>query len=483
MDEKNNQELTFDDILHQLTKPSIIQGQGQGMGVQVPTPSPSLPPSISRPPISGEVRLPSLGGESKSVSIQGIIPTPPVSQQNNTSLSIRTMAQDIERLKKGQKPVLLEVKRTIQPPQKQIPIPNPPPVPKEVGIDILKKAPIAPSLSRPSIPAPPSLPAQIQTLQMLPRIPKESSPTEYIQEQRHEEAVVGKMEDLLPEYLGAHVPEKTVKPVKENLQYSVIAKIIGSGMTAGIIITVIIAVAGYFLLSLFVFNAEEALPPPSPTPIPQITQTPDYNELETIFRDVGSVNFSLPTNQVETSTDLKAFIKKTEINKTEFKKINFVSFDNQTITLTFTDFMDRLSVRYPVLLRDVIRGENMTFMYGQGEILGEASSLPDPELANKRVVLVIELKDLAKATEILREWELTMSEDLKDVFNIDPDKSATLGFNDNAHRGVPIRYKNFPLPDRSIDYAIIHSLAGRQYLVITNSRESMYSPVEKITGL
>ena len=76
-----------------------------------------------------------------------------------------------------------------------------------------------------------------------------------------------------------------------------------------------------------------------------------------------------------------------------------------------------------------------------------------------------------------------MPEDLKYMFNIEPGNSATPTFNSNEYKGVAIRYKNFSLPDRSIDYAIVYSSAGRQYLVITNSRESMYSPIEKITGL
>ena len=191
----------------------------------------------------------------------------------------------------------------------------------------------------------------------------------------------------------------------------------------------------------------------------------------------------MPANKVDTMTNLKSFIRGVEINRSEFNKINFIPTDNQTIVSNFTELLDRLSIQYPVALSEVIKGDNMMFMYGQEEILGGTDSLPDPSLANKKVVLIVELKDVTRAKEILREWELTMPDDLKNMFNIEPNKAGTSGFNNNEYGGVSIRYINFPLPDRSIDYAIVHSLKGRQYLLLTNSRESMYSPIEKIIGL
>jgi len=491
MDEKNNQTLTLDDIVHQLTKPSVIQGQDAGK--QISTPSSTLPQLPSQQPIPREVRLPSLGNESRTVpSPETLSKNPPTSQRVNTSLLIRTMAQDIERLKMGQRPTPIEVKGAIQPSKQQNPVSVP--TPKKIISEDPSKKSILPPLPRPTLspktpilirpyPVSPNLPSQKQTSSSLPPVSTGKPPTKYFPEHYHREEIVGKSDNMLPAYPGAPVPKKIVTPEKENLQYSVLARIIGSGMTAGITITITIAVVAYFLLSFLVFNTEEPILSPSPIATPQITQTPEYNDLELIFKNVDSINFSLPINQVETVTNLKSFIKGADINQNEFKKINFILSDSQVTTITFTDLLDRLSVRYPAALKDALKESNTTLMYGQGEILGEIDSLPDPGLASKKFVLIVEVKDLAKATEILREWELTMPEDLRNVFNIEPSQAATPEFNSNEYRGVSIRYTNFPLPDRSIDYAIVHSLTGHQYLVLTNSRESMYSPVEKITGL
>lgn len=54
---------------------------------------------------------------------------------------------------------------------------------------------------------------------------------------------------------------------------------------------------------------------------------------------------------------------------------------------------------------------------------------------------------------------------------------ATPDFQDNAYNGVAIRYINFPLPDLSIDYAIIPD--QRLYIVAT-SQEAMYAIIDRI---
>ncbi|MBI2064864.1 MAG: hypothetical protein HYT62_02280 [Candidatus Yanofskybacteria bacterium] len=488
MDEENKQILTFDDILHQLTKPSIIQGQDLGKKTTPPLPFSSKPSIL---PSSG-VKLPVLGGESKS-AVKPEAPSGSVAPlPEKMSLAIRTMAQDIERLKRGEKPVPAEVNKVLSPlPQRQSSVSSvsadkdtaPPP---SIDMPLESSVPYPASPLRPPIrtaPPSPSLPSSRERLLPPSSASKEKAPVGYIQDQYRQETSSGKLEDMLPAYLGASVPKENVKIAKEKLQYGVLARVIGSGMTAGIVITVVIAVAAYLVLSLLVFNAEEPIESPSPTATVQVTQTPEYDYLGSIFMGIASVNFSLPLNQVGTIANLQSLIKQTDMGVKEFRRINFTLADNQGQSAMFTDILDRLSVRYPAALREVIMGNNTVFIYGQGEVLGDIGSLPDSGLAGKKIVMIVEVVDVARTTAILSGWELTMPEDLKYMFNIEPGNSTTTTFNSNEYKGVAIRYKNFSLPDRSIDYAIVYSSTGRQYLVITNSRESMYSPIEKITGL
>ena len=44
-------------------------------------------------------------------------------------------------------------------------------------------------------------------------------------------------------------------------------------------------------------------------------------------------------------------------------------------------------------------------------------------------------------------------------------------------REVSIRYRNFPFPDITVDYAAVNS-SGQNYLVISGSREAIYSAID-----
>ena len=73
-----------------------------------------------------------------------------------------------------------------------------------------------------------------------------------------------------------------------------------------------------------------------------------------------------------------------------------------------------------------------------------------------------------------------MSQDLIDLFLLNPAKAATTTFLDNTYQGVAIKYRNFPDLNKTIDYAIVTAKNGETYLVITNSREHMYAIIDKI---
>jgi len=79
---------------------------------------------------------------------------------------------------------------------------------------------------------------------------------------------------------------------------------------------------------------------------------------------------------------------------------------------------------------------------------------------------------------LMTDWEFTIENDLAGYLLIaDTSKEASVNFLDNAYREVSIRYKNFPFADMTIDYAVI-SIDGNSYLVISGSRESMYSAID-----
>ena len=79
---------------------------------------------------------------------------------------------------------------------------------------------------------------------------------------------------------------------------------------------------------------------------------------------------------------------------------------------------------------------------------------------------------------MMRDWEITIVDDLTDYLLIsDTLESGSPAFLDNTYRGVPIRYRNFPSPDVTVDYAIVNA-ADQNYLVISGSRESMFAAID-----
>ena len=125
----------------------------------------------------------------------------------------------------------------------------------------------------------------------------------------------------------------------------------------------------------------------------------------------------------------------------------------------------------------------MALLYGQQEQFNSGGEVETGDSAGKRLIFVAEVDDVAKTLEIMKIWELIMQSNLEEIFELDIAKQASRDFLDNNRGNTKVRYKNFPFPDKSIDYAIVSSLTGKYYLVLTNSRESMFSPIDKIRGL
>lgn len=480
MEEKDQNSLTIGNILDQLIKPPITQ-----------TPEPvsnrpiSQPSSVTPPQLKAEagIKLPELGKGSVAT------PTPSQDAQSQSaeiSLLVRTMSDDINRLKKGKTEPVQEVRKIPtpdikipQPPEKppRPPIAAPPPPPKMTPTPNI--IPTRPSISsRPPIPAPPPLSKSSLPPLKPTALPPISAPTPHDKEETHfhPEKVVSQ-DEMLPAFLGAPLPKKVKKPTEEKVQYKLIAKIIGSGMTMGITITLIMAATAYGLLYFFyIRKVETPIITPSPTPV-KTDVLPVINELETIFNSISIIDFELPTDKQTALPDLKSFTKNQTLAAKETRRLNLTS-QGQKIS-SLTDLLENLSVNYPQELKNEVTGNVLFLLYGQEEIFNSPTTNPIP----KKLVLISEIKDPAKTLEILSKWEQTISNDLKEIAEINPLEQASPTFVDNERRGVKIRYKNFPLPDRSIDYAIVTSLTKHHYLIITSSRESMYYPSDKIRGL
>lgn len=76
----------------------------------------------------------------------------------------------------------------------------------------------------------------------------------------------------------------------------------------------------------------------------------------------------------------------------------------------------------------------------------------------------------------LRDWEITMPEDLRPIFlGQEPGEPVAGEFQSGTYKGVDIRYLNFTNSSLAIDYALVGD-----YFVITTSKESMYAVIDGV---
>lgn len=516
MDEQNQKTLTIEDILSQLAKPSVLKGLETPTTGSFNTPTTKGPSTFSQPQSSTtkqtpDIILPQLKKSQAEVNIKTAQTEP---QQQESRTFIRTMSIDLERLRKGQSPLGLEVKtKPLTPPQRPIPkTPVPTPIlPPSISRSTAPIAPItltrppiinvpqvkpSPRLTPPTLPTPtiprrpiaPSIPTTPRPpLAMPPSVrppiqPSASTPaqtqTSGEEIHHHTERIISE-KDLLPAFLGAPIPKRVAKTKKEKIQYGLIAKIIGSGMTVGITITVVIAIIAYLLVYILLLKPKEVI---TSTPAPTVTETPkqEVDELEAIFQAISSIDFIIPEDKTNATSSLQSFLTTQILAKKEFKKINFINqTDSSTAKPNFINLLDTFLIHYPQELKNVVSSQSITLSYGQEELFSDATDNAIP----KKLIFIVEVNNVDKTKEIIKTWELTMPSDLKGIFSIDPAKEGSLTFLNNERRGVQIRYKNFPLPDKTIDYSVISSITGRHYLLLTNSRESMYSPADRLQGL
>jgi hypothetical protein len=116
----------------------------------------------------------------------------------------------------------------------------------------------------------------------------------------------------------------------------------------------------------------------------------------------------------------------------------------------------------------IVGSDQMFLVYGQKEHFTSAGA-PDPSVpVSAATVVILELKDASAATRTIGT-----------LATVAPRTGCT-AFNNGTYRQIPIQYRNCPFADESEDYAVV--LAGNQknYLVISESRESMFFAIDQL---
>lgn len=484
-DDQSSKASSIDDLVRELSKSSTSPANPPALSpsikptFQTPKPptSPPVnlpisprPPEIPRPKFNAPlppfnlpsqpkpVPLPSALSGGTGPSLAAPLPTPGVKEYQS---SIRTMTEDIAKIKQGQKPMGIDIPRKVE---QAVPITPPkpisPPAPamqskpampgqqfKVPGVnigEIQKTTPLAQSkdFSKPSITPPP--------------VPKPSAP---------------KVE---PKTL-IYIPPDGKQRVNRKMLF------VGIG---------IVAIMAGFSYWFFVLRSpapkvviKTSAPTATKTSVPTPTPT-----LTSIFSGAQKQDIS-----IKTKNTLPVFVSdvdKVVVDLEAFKVIEATDVQTPPVAYSFTDLMTKLTLKIPSELVSNFGNDSVALVYGQKESFDSKGNFKVNVSPSNRIVIVAEVKDPTAAFQSMVSWEpdetgmpaRPMMVSLSPLFDLSINKYASLNFLDNTYRGVAIKYKNFPYADKSIDYAVVTSFSGKSYLVISGSREAMYATIDKLKG-
>jgi len=383
-----------------------------------PRPGSSIPPipSPSAPGASLPKTPPSTTPPPPPVSPGG---TPPVFKS-----SIRTMEEDIAAIKKGQPPVGVRIE-------------------KQSERDVKPQVPTTPP--GPKITPPPKPAAEIRLGE-----PEKAKP--------------------LPGAAPLGTPPLSPKPVSPPPPSE--APGLSIPPTGKFNKKLLILIAGglvvvVFLIWFFALRTpsapEVAL---SPTPTRSITPAPTPTPIESYFSIVSSVSVQLGpnfTSRFDNSID-KTLLKTSAGEPALYSIYNPTSGKKYMLS----EFLGGLLITPPAGLISALYDNSLylTAIYKSDGKNGFG--------------FIARVKEPTAALAALGSWEKTMTQDIKDLLGFDPVKAASTTFLDNTYQGVAIRYRNFPDPNLTIDYAIVRARNGENYLVFTNSKEHMYAIIDKL---
>lgn len=453
-DDQNPKSMDINDLVRELSKSSTSPSaptpptapQAQAPRPSFPTPKPPMPPT---PPMAGSPSAPLMP---KPVIPMTPIPpiqpkpmTPPISAPapaNPPSVpgvkeyqsSIRTMNEDISKLKQGQKPMGVDVPRKIE---QVVPVPQPildpakPTTPSqqfkvpEVSLgDTKKSAPLAPP--KPSfginVPSAPKAPSSIMpspktggTIPTAPSVPK------------------------------IYVPQEETKSGNRNIIF------MGIG-------ALVILVGFSYWFFVFRTSVPEVVIE-SPTPTPTEISTPTPSPLEKLgIADKVSIS--------STSVFLSSLITEMNARQPVVGQIKIYDIvDENQQKYSFKEFLTKLSIDTSTL-------NDSGVLDTREWVLGLYGQLGTGQGSSARPFIVLTQNNSTFVNSLMNTWESRITNDLAKLFNLNNPPSV-LAFNSDVYSNINFRFVRIPDRDLGVAYAIF-----KNYLVLGSSRDSFRSVLD-----
>ncbi|MFH0873451.1 MAG: hypothetical protein V1846_01275, partial [Candidatus Komeilibacteria bacterium] len=230
-----------------------------------------------------------------------------------------------------------------------------------------------------------------------------------------------------------------------------------------------VIVLGVLYWFFFIHTPNQIVKEPTETFTPVPTATPRI-PISSLFSGSAGTIALLPTDSLQTFVN---GVKTVNVLAGQLRILAVTASDSSDVLLPF-DLFDRLLLTYPSELKpNIDNDDGVVLVYGQQEVFNNKGQLIQGATSSTRLVLISQVSDSAAA--VLRTWEATMTDNLATLFNVNKTKN-TGEFSDALYQGQPIRFKNFPNPDMSIDYTLV-TYNGASYMIMANSRESMFATI------
>jgi hypothetical protein len=396
-------------------KPAMPSPAGGSMASPAPAPfmpKPAAPMTSTPPPVSSSQLKPQFNapplGQSKPTPAPSPVAPLPTSGVKEYQSSIRTMNEDISKIKQGQKPTGIDVPRKVE---QVVPVPQVvPPKPTVPGSqfkvpsvnlgETQKTAPMAPSKTIPSFPSAPKIEPKSQI----------------------------------------YVPQERQKGGNRNVLF------LGIGAVA------IVAGFAYWFFVLRLSAPEVVIESPTPTPTQVPTSTPLPLERLGIAEKISIPSTSVFLSALTTEMNTK------QLSIGQIRLFDIVDENQQKYS--FKEFLSKLSIDTSML------NDSIGIFDNQEWVLGLYGQLGASQGSSVRPFIVLTQKDSTLATGLMNTWEPRIINDLAKLFNLSK-ISAKLTFTSDTYSGVNFRFVRIPDKDLGVAYAII-----QDYLVLGSSRDS-----------
>lgn len=420
-------------------------------------PPPPPPPPAPKPTTLTQPGMVSAPGQKP-------VPPPAITQMPSEPLSfrssIRTMRDDLDALKKGQRPSGFELEKQIEktPIQTQSNLPTTPslaPHPQiKVELGETQKAKTLGGLGGP--PTPPKLSTEPKGPTV--NVPK-PTPTPPLAVPKPPQTP---SKIPIPDNTGLEVPGGGSSMFsKRNI-------FIGGGA-----ILIIAAAVWFFYFrgsSSTVVQNTQTPSPATPSTSSTFTPTPSsqviQNKLEKFLSGISSAPITIATASSSYGS-LNTFINSKDVSTGELTF--YRATDASSNPYQLNQFLSLFQIGLPADIGTLT--QNQEFLLS---VFGMVKQ------GQKSIGFVVPVSDPAGAKTAMSAWEKTLSNDIEKLFSLNLKKQASKTFLDNVYNGVAIRYLNFPDPDSTIDYAVFTLQDGTSLLIVTDSKLQIYSIIDEI---